>query len=267
MSSHRFDFSFVAPNRKRRTKPQLVFTFDQRHLPEVETRLVILSSRWAVEYYLGKPVEFALPRPDLFGRMECGYDRCAIVTFEGENVSFRLELEAKQLSAITATIALFTSALDAPFELVQVRSNRVQQIELTTRCENESMGWDHAIGGYISSEVRSWLRRKSTHLDEKKWANEASPEIVAAMRQAWKAVVPKSSREWARDCRARIATDGRFILECMGNACDVAIDPGSMEIENDVTEFGCHNLDQARQQVTLLAGLAKLCEIVRRDEV
>jgi len=87
------------------------------------------------------------------------------------------------------------------------------------------------------------------------------------MRQAWVAVVPQDLREWASKCGAWITVDGRFMFECLGDACDVAIYPDSLEGEEGSVEFGCHNLDQARQQVTLLAGLAKLCALARNDEL
>lgn len=72
-----------------------------------------------------------------------------------------------------------------------------------------------------------------------------------------------------RECRATIAPDGRFNLKCPGNACEVSIYPDRLYGDNMGTrsvQFSCHNLDGAVQQITLLVGIAKLCELARNKE-
>lgn len=261
---HIFGFSFVAPNRKRQTKPQLVFTLNKKYWPELMSRLQRLSARWEVGKYLDTSVVFTLPEPDLFGNTEFGYRKCGFLTTKEDEVSLRVELSQEKLFCITATIHLLTDALRVPYEHKSVGSNRSQQIDITTRCSLNST-YGHALSGYVSGEVRNWLRGKGASIDAKNKTARAPFEIVVAMRQAWQAVVSKDSHRWASECGARITNDGRFILDCMGDACDVAIYPDCFEGEGGSVQFSCHNLDQARQQVTLLAGLAKLCELVRRD--
>lgn len=57
-------------------------------------------------------------------------------------------------------------------------------------------------------------------------------------------------------------TGARFIIDCPGNAC--GINPGDWTNSKDNGYgFSCHNVDNAGQQLTLLVGLAKLCDLVR----
>lgn len=58
------------------------------------------------------------------------------------------------------------------------------------------------------------------------------------------------------------------MLGCFGNACDIDIYPDHTcgEMDEPYVRFSCHNLDTAAQQMTLLAGLAKLCELARAEE-
>ncbi len=55
---------------------------------------------------------------------------------------------------------------------------------------------------------------------------------------------------------------------CPGDACDVSIYPDQIygdALGTKSVRFACHNLDSAAQQITLIAGIAKLCELARND--
>lgn len=259
---HTYDFSFVAPDRVRRTKPQLVFTIHREHLPEVVKRLHTLASRWREDSYLEAATEFTLPLPDMFGRVEFGYGRCGLVTSEGQRLSLRLELSQEKLFHLTATIHLLTVALSLPFSVKL--SNRQQPVSISTNCTMNSIH-GHMVGGYVSAEVHAWLFKKVRQLKEPAWSKPGPRPIVRAMKQAWRAVTLKEDHRWSTSCHVRFTRDGRFILECLGDACDLAIYPDSLGVRGSPIEFGCHNLDQARQQITLLAGLAKLCDLATQD--
>lgn len=259
---HTYDLSFVAPDRVRRTKPQLVFTIHEQHLPELTKRLHTLASRWRENVYLEAPTEFILPLPDMFGRVEFGYGSCGSVTSEGQRLSLRLELSQKKLFHLTATIHLLTVALSLPF--AEKFSNRLQPVSISTGCGKDWMH-GHTVDGFISAEVHSWIFKKVSRLKEPSWSKLGPRPIVTAMKQAWRAVNTKEDQHWSTSCSARFTGDGRFILECLGDACDLAIYPDSLGMKGSSIEFGCHNLDQARQQITLLAGLAKLCELATKD--
>lgn len=80
--------------------------------------------------------------------------------------------------------------------------------------------------------------------------------VMADMRRAWKATATPKLKRCADRCRARVI-DGRFELDCFGDACDLSMYPDS------TPEFSCHNLDLPFQQATLLAGLASLYQRVK----
>lgn len=265
---HQYDLSFVAPRRRPRTKPQIRLTIAAAQLNELRNRLFLLAESGAshAEAYCDRPVAFALPVPDLFGHTEFGYGKCGIVDYEDLDAHLSVELDAETLRECALTLNLLFIALSAPMETERAASNRRQQIDITTRCDHTALVYGHAISGYASPAVLAWIRHRAAETKPDVWGRiPAPPAIVRAMQMAWSAVVSPESRRWAKECVASLTPDGRFILECLGNACDVAIYPDDFRYgdEGEAAGFSCHNLDQARQQITLLAGLAKLCELAR----
>ena len=268
-TSHLYDLSFVAPNRRPRTKPQLVFTLDERHFEELLHRLQKVAACIAEEKYLDYPAAFLLPTPDLFGRIEFGYGRCGFVTRDGEQMSLRIELDQAKLHHAVLTIYVLTGSLLVPFDTERKSANRTQQIDINTNCVQGSLhGYGHSVGGYVSSEIVEWITRQWQKGPSDKWMHftQAPEEVTTAMRQAFSAVVDTDKKRYTKDCGGSFTEDGRFILQCFGNACDVAIYPDSFYPDDGHgAQFSCHNLDNAYQQVTLLAGLAKMCELARQD--
>jgi hypothetical protein len=261
-----YDLSFVSQKGRRTTKPQIVFTFERKHLGDCLIHIERLVRATDEVKYCGRSVSFRTPVPDLFGNTEFGYERCGLVTTSEEEISFCIELSETNLHNATLTINILTHAL-LVYETGNARkSNRLQQVDLETSCTHGMHG--HSVGGYISGEMREWLRKRWHKGDSNNWMKWVSvpKDVITAMRQAWTAVSPKDQHKWVSHCSGSIAEDGRFILNCMGNACDLAIYPDNLRIdEYHSVRFSCHNLDSARQQLTLLAGLAKLCELARTD--
>lgn len=261
-----YDLSFVSPARRSSGKPQLVFTFDRKYLKECTERLAKLTRHVYVEAYCGRDTYFHLPVPDLFGNIEFGYGGCGFMTEDGDDVSLHVELSEAHLHNAALTIGLLTHTLLGDFADEAKNSNRTQQVDLETSCAHGLHG--HSVGGYISGQVREWLRKQWHKGQNDNWMHWAPipKEVISAMRQTWTSLASKDLRRWANDCNGSITEDGRFILNCFGNACDLAIYPDNLCLdETDSVRFGCHNLDTARQQLTLLAGLAKLCELARAE--
>ncbi len=261
-----YDLSFVSPSRRSSGKPQLVFTFARKYLSECIDRLAKLEDQVDVKAYCGRDTRFSLPVPDLFGNTEFGYGGCGLMTDSGDEVSLLLELSEAHLHNTTLTIGLLTHTLLGDFADEAKNSNRMQQVDLETSCTHGLHG--HSVGGYISGQVREWLRKQWHKGPNDNWMHWAPmpKEVITAMRQTWSSLASKDLRRWASNCGGSITEDGRFILNCFGNACDLAIYPDNMAAdEYDSVRFSCHNLDGARQQLTLLAGLAKLCELARAE--
>jgi len=57
---------------------------------------------------------------------------------------------------------------------------------------------------------------------------------------------------------------GWLNVSCPGNACGLNPQSGYIEKDNGY-EFSCHNVDTPMQQITLLAGLAALCDKARKE--
>lgn len=263
-----YDLSFVSSGKSRTTKPQIVFTFKEKYLEELSKRLYIFLGSIDTVAYFDSEAKFSFPCPGLFGNIEFGFGRCGLVTFRDEEVDLCIELkEGEGLFHATLTIYLLTKALTLSFENSSGIPNREQQINLETVCERRrSGGYGHAISGYISSQVIAWLREQAKRIPENANSVSVPKDVIKAMREVWSAVSEKDLKKYAEHCSGSITEDGRFILQCFGNACDVAIYPDSFSFGTDhLAKFECHNLDNASQQVTLIAGLAKLCENARKE--
>lgn len=267
----RYDLSFVSPGKRPPTKPRIVFTIKAEHLGEIERRLRMLAAHWhdhAVGYCYPE-ASFTFPVHDLFGNLEFGYGRCGFVTIEDDMAHFHVELgRGTRLYCCTLAMKLLAQALAMPVDGGRF-SNQLQQVDLEMRCDRfDPCGYNHAVGGYVSSRMTGWLREQARKMPEGSRSISVPEDVVRAMRATWCAVSKSDAKRWARECCGRIMRDGRFGLECFGNACDLAIYPDGTcgRMDDPQVRFSCHNLDTAAQQVTLIAGLAKLCQIARQDE-
>lgn len=265
--SELYRLSVISPKGKQRTKPQLVFTIKEGHLEEVQKRLRHIAEE-ALDYaerYCYPGAEFAHFTSDLFGRIAFGYGQCGSCTVANGEAHLHIELRSgMQLYCATLTIHLLTEALAVPPENAPL-SNEAQQIDILTTCEHRDC-YGHAVTGYISSRMITWLRKQGCRASDG-GAVSIPKEAVQAMQDTWACISKDGYEKWAEACRGLIRPDGRFILECFGNACDIAIYPdGGNTMEGSYVSFGCHNLDHADQQVTLLVGLAKMCELAREAE-
>jgi hypothetical protein len=267
--AHVFDFSFVASDKKRGTSGELVFTIKKANLPRLIDRMHAIAQRFDLGKYLKGEILFALPGSDLLDSGLFGFEKCGYVTYEDDEVSFRLKLSSRGLHRITATILILTTALRVLFDQGENKGNRSQQVDISTICDPDRYGYNHAVYGYLSPQVFEWIKKEGERAEKTSWSVAPHKEITKAMQDAWKAVAGKEGARWARECYGQVMPDGRFILSCVGNACDLAIYHDQLPfdgIARESVDFGCHNLDTAAQQLTLLAGLAKLCELARKDE-
>lgn len=266
-----YDLSFVSST-PRSNGPRIIFTTDAKHLNELDKRLRILAERTADharKYCMSPDAEFRFPRDsaDLFGVTAFGYNKCGFVTIDDGHTHFHIELvRLPQLHACTLTMKLLAHALAVPVDDGKI-SNQLQQVDLDMCCEwGDSNGYGHATGGYVSSRLLTWLKNVGKRAPADSIGVPIPEEVLFAMCDTWAAVAKEELCEWVDACSGRIAPDGRFILNCFGNACDLAIYPDEYREGDEFCRFDCHNLDSAAQQVTLLAGLAKMCELAREAE-
>lgn len=258
-----YDLSFVSSSKGK--KPRLVFTIQLKHLEKCLSRLERLTTRIDPKVYCERDVDFFFP-PNLLNKTDFGYGACGSMFELEDEVSFSIELSGPHLKNAALTVHVLATALSPSLEESPQPSNHIQQVTLETCCKHDAYG--HATAGYLAAHVCEWLRKQwQKGTADTRSSQVAMPrKVVAAMKDVWKAVAPLGQKKWAKDCGGSIYEDGRFLLGCFGNACDLSIYPDSMYIDESYpSRFSCHNLDTATQQLTLLAGLAKLCELARAE--
>ena len=269
LPTHQFDLSFAIPSRTQ-TAPEIIFTINQQHLPTIIERLQVMTDRWQdhKSTYLGRfDTDFTLLQEDLFSTT-FGYGDCGYLTTEDGKAHLRVRLvaEAGKYYA-SATLFILVRALGFPFE-DHIPNNRHQVVEIMLNAEHCPTGYGHAVGGQLSSALVEWLRKYVNDMTilSHDTAVRLPADVTLSMETVWKAVTEPARHEygkpphingWIREC-------GAFSLICFGDACDLSIYPDETSHEiGESVQFSCHNLDTAEQQLTLIAGLAKLCELAR----
>lgn len=272
--THIYDLAFVSPKRRPRTAPEIVFSINEQHLDEAIDRLHKTSARfftYANDYLGGDTVAFSLPVPDLFGNKEFGYRNCGYWTKQEGQIHFRLPLRQHPWTQYCSlTIFMLTNALGFPFEK-SVGRNRQQDATLMVSCiRNRPAGYGHATGGWLSTNVHQWLKDYAKQEMQSLGLTHGAPmhpAVIKAMQEAWRAVSPPDTWKYGKkDIWGGVRDSGAFTLSCFGDACDLSVYPDTWLDEGcESIELGCHNLDHSTQQLTLLSGLAKICQLTRES--
>ena len=267
--THQFDLSFVVPSGTQ-ISSEIVFSINQKHLPEVTSRLEKMTKRFT-EYataYLGDQTDgFTMFQSDLFTN-NFGYNECDYLTTQDNVVHLRIRLHSDlDKYNCSLTIFMLLRALGYPIEDI-VQSNQHQVIEIMTTAAHEPLGYGHATGGTLSSSVIEWLRSYALDMSKLNRGDMAPlpPEVLLAMQTAWKAVTKKEQHQYAERSHLHgwVRDTGAFSMVCFGDACYLSVYPDEVSHGlGEVVQLSCHNLDLSEQQLTLLAGLAKICELAR----
>jgi len=125
------------------------------------------------------------------------------------------------------------------------------------------------ISVYILSPLAKWI----ASLDKTKhdgWGHCTHPEITGTMQNVAKLV---RGAEWFErfpytltECNCQFSDYSGVTFNCYGDACDLG--HGGVHNSNPNPRpyvIGPHNCDNFEQQFVLLAGVAKLCEVARRE--
>lgn len=265
---YQYDLGFFSGNKKKKLPPAITFTIRESDFEDVVARMRQYKERFHehTTQYLGNlDTYFTLPYRDLFGRETCGFGGCARIEHKDDEVTFFVEIgKAERIYFATLTIHALSIVLQYGEE---TPSNREQQIDLSVRTDRQVFGWGHMLGGYIAMSTVRWIAHyaKEHVVYNSYWSTPMHPAVVSAMRTTWKAMSSKRMKRWSQDTGGMMSQEGRFVLMCFGNACDIAIYPDiPMHEDMEYVQFSCHNLDSADQQLSLLAGLAKLLELARK---
>jgi len=269
---HIYDLFFVPSQGSKEVNPLIVFSMSERHLEVFQTKLDFITERFKKvdEEYFGTSMEFTPLHKDIFGNYTFGYDKCGHMNISDGEVHFRFELrENTNANYISLTVWFLLQVFNHMFFAEESQTPNCHQfIQIDTICKTGQHG--HSMSGCISPDLGAWLKKQGGDVrDEGMFSSAYLPAVGEVMRQAWNKIGWSKIKKNSKECRAVIFPDGRFSLTCPGDACDVSIYPDQLygdTLGTRLVRFSCHNLDAAVQQVTLLAGLAKLCELARNDQ-
>ncbi len=244
---------FVSKSKQR--GPEIVVSINQDHVEDVFDVLAVqrkeLEESKRIVSYLKRQRRVVF-KVDRYGKI--GYGSCCIVREEHGQTDLCFRLERRKRLEIAATLQAILDVLN-PFVLAEF-DHGVQQVELATNTEARFHG--HSVSGHGSAKLRSWLLGEASKPD-----STAQRTVTNAMQEAWACIADHTHIRYANEVGARIVEDGRFLLGCFGNACDLSVYPEGVIGDDHPFEFSSHNLDMPSQQLTLIAGLAQLCALAR----
>ncbi|MFA5084058.1 MAG: hypothetical protein WC475_01570 [Candidatus Paceibacterota bacterium] len=209
-----------------------------------------------------KFVEFAvkIPKVKILTEKKCGnckgsgkdefrQDKC--LHCEGTGKEDFMDWQAAY--AISASFSVFLMLLHSCEKDTSASSPQLMTVKTMTKAEAHG----GSLAGDISIPLRQWLCSIGQN------DNGQIPEMVQAMQIAYDKML--GLREWHKfSFRASVRKNGGFVNDCPGDACGLHPYDWYME-EGKGYEFSCHNVDSPMQQITLLAGLAALCDRARRE--
>jgi len=113
-----------------------------------------------------------------------------------------------------------------------------------------------SLDGEVSVPLTEWMKAISKEGDVE------IPEAVKAMKTAHGTMW--TSHEFDRFMFV-VRKEGAFISDCPGNACGLHPTNWSELERKRGHHFSCHNVDSPMQQLTLIVGLAALCDKARKE--
>jgi len=157
-------------------------------------------------------------------------------------------MDWKDATKISATFTVLTSWLMYP--QINTSCFYYQMMTVQTITQNNIHGG--SLSGDCSIPFKIWCESKG---------RVELPEVIDAMKAAYRKMV--GLREFSEYSINAWIDNGKFILNCPGDAC--GLHPSDWHsCKEEGFEFSCHNVDSSIQQITLLAGLACLCDTIKK---
>ena len=160
----------------------------------------------------------------------------------------------KNAFAISASLNLFCQLAYFPEKRTSAMAPQLLTVQLHTA---QGMHGGE-LNGMYGIPLAEWLRSQPLHT--------GIPEMVRAMKAAYGHMLGASRVSEYNEYSFRAAIDhqnGWLNVDCPGNRC--GLHPVRSPEPGRGYEFSSHNVDTPAQQLTLLAGLAALCDRVRKD--
>jgi len=155
---------------------------------------------------------------------------------------------------ISANFTILTKLLSVWGNKITTNSSLPQLLTVETATIRNTQGG--ATWGEVSIPLKNCIKS----FGEDGWD---IPEAIRAMVTTSEFMIgPDTWNE--THFRAEVRKNGRFSMDCPGDACSLYPDDWSDD-ENRGYGFSYHNLDTPIQQLTFIAGLAALCDRARKE--
>jgi len=179
-----------------------------------------------------------------------GYDneRCLSCRGTGEQRNDHNWQTARAISATLNFFLLRASLIDT-----NTSARRPQLATIQTVCAVGQHGGE--LGGDLSIPLMNWL--KSVPRDQ------IFPSVIDTMKTAWY----KMFRSTVENCeiQAYVHGGGRITIDCPGDRTGIFICQTERLQSEHGNKFTSHDVDTCAQQITLLVGLASLCDLARLE--
>lgn len=248
-----YHFWFERAHMSQSGHPEFVFTVPKEvyvKFNEVLNTLITLQfATDHIESYLVGAVSKFAGEGESFGLRWSGYEKKI-----GGDYEFHIMVREDEDSIIALSIWMVMYVFHHLEGTLDTRTLPDQHLTFHTHCAGEMNG--HGVYGRVYSKLGRWLVAN---------AGQDCIQVTDAMREVWKVVAQPPLRRYAGHSVFFLRDNGSFSLQCFGDACDLSVYPDSIEAGGfngrGSAELGCHNLDSAPQQLTLLAGLATLSQM------
>ena len=180
------------------------------------------------------------------------YNRCLACRGTGKK---RNDNDWHLAKAISATLFFFF--LRAGLAENETSARIPQLMTIHTVCLNQTQ---HAgeLGGELSIPLMNWLKYFEN--------DQIFTTVIDSMRRAYYAMFGETAVERC-EVRAYMHDHGRLSIDCPGDRTGIFICCTESLKPEKGNEFMSHNVDTCAQQLTLLVGLASLCDLARHDPI
>ena len=187
-------------------------------------------------------------KKDTFGSGKC---------FRCNGTGKKILVDWNPMYAISASFTLLFNLIDLRFsESDEILSPLPQLITLSTRTEREQHGG--SLGGTYSIPLAKFLSSFEP--------NTKITEMVEAMITAYGKMFGTDDGYSKHSFRATVDYENGWLnVSCPGDACGLNPSEHTGPKPGRGYKFSCHNVDSPMQQITLLSGLAALCDMARKE--
>ena len=192
------------------------------------------------------PTEETCKQCEGSGENDWGDGDCSSCYGEGKEISD----EYLKLFEVSASLTILFIWLSSP----QIETGAATSQVMCVQTHSDIGMHGSSIGGAFSSELSSYLAVMPE--------NTLLTEIKKATKQAYENMMGDRLEYFQDDFQSYVGENGYLVINCIGDACQVHNDTHSYD-KGRSRGFTCHNVDNAEQQLTLLAGLGRLHRLFR----